>query len=428
MNSIPIVNNMPKNKQPNSTLLPSTMKAFVIDDTTQSNPIDNGKLQTNVPIPTIPSSSYALIRILRAGICNTDLEILQGYMGFKGILGHEFVGTVVALHDDTPEDIKQKWLNKRVCGDINLGCCNNNPPPKCGICHDALQYDTTNSQMSRNHCPNRTVLGILNQNGTFCEYMILPIMNLHEVPPNITNEVAVFAEPLAAACRVVEQGLINFQYNSNHRRGGDRVAILGDGKLGLCVAEILGREYLRHYSSCGGSNNNNDESPPPPPTLFGKHENKMDLVKDSGVRTQLVSTCYIIDDNNQEQISPDHHHKYDVVIDATGNPNGLTLAMALCRPMGKLCLKSTCASGVKGFHSAPIVIDELLVVGSRCGPIDVALNLLSSDEKKDNNIPPLRMEKYITKTFPLSKVREALEFSALKSTMKVQLVMTEGNE
>ena len=160
-----------------TTPLPSTMKAFVIDDTTQSNPIDNGKLQTNVPIPTIPSSSYALIQILRAGICNTDLEILQGYMGFKGILGHEFVGTVVALHDDTPEDIKQKWLNKRVCGDINLSCCNNNPPPKCGICHDALQYNKTNSQMSRNHCPNRTVLGILNQNGTFCEYMILPIMN-----------------------------------------------------------------------------------------------------------------------------------------------------------------------------------------------------------------------------------------------------------
>lgn len=287
-------------------------------------------------------------------------------MGFKGILGHEFVGTVVAFHNDTSQEIKQRWLNKRVCGDINLACCNNNIPTKnCGIC--AGQYNEHNSQMSRNHCPNRTVLGILNQNGTFCEYMVLPIMNLHKVPSNITNEIAVFAEPLAAACRVVEQGLVNFHHQYRGGVRGGRVAILGDGKLGLCIAEIVGREYLRHYPSCDGStnNNNDDESQPPaPPTLFGRHENKLDLVNDSGVQTQLVSTCYI--DDNQEQISPDHHHKYDVVIDATGNPNGLTLAMELCRPMGKLCLKSTCASGVKGFHSAPIVVDELSVVGSRC--------------------------------------------------------------
>ena len=121
-------------------------------------------------------------------------------------------------------------------------------------------------------------------------------------------------------------------------------------------------------------------------------------------------------------------NRYDVVIDATGSPNGLTMAMSLCRPMGKLVLKSTCAAGVKGFHSAPIVIDELSVVGSRCGPIDVALKLLeknSVEASQNGGIPPLRMEKYITKTFPLSQAREALEFAALKTTMKVQLVMTE---
>jgi len=347
-------------------------------------------------------------------------------MGFTGILGHEFVGNVIALHEDAAEDVKEKWMGKRVCGDINLGCCNNSTPitNSCGVCNDSMGYNKIHSQMSRNHCPNRTVLGILNQDGTFCEYMLLPIQNLHQVPENVPDTIAVFAEPLAAACRVVEQGLVNFQYSDNAvasaSRGGDRVAILGDGKLGLCVAEILGREYLR---CCSGETT---QQLPPPPILFGKHKHKLDLVNDSGVQTHLVSACYC--DEKQEQISPKHMNQYDVVIDATGNPNGLSLSMSLCRPMGKLILKSTCAAGVKGFHSAPIVIDELTVVGSRCGPIDLALELLdkNSTEASDNDgIPPLRMEKYLTKTFPLSQAREALEFAALKSTMKVQLVMTE---
>ena len=399
------------------------MKAFVVNDTTQSNPIDNGKLCTDVPTPTIPSSSYALVKILRAGICNTDLEILQGYMGFKGILGHEFVGRVIELHEEATDEIKEAWLQKRVCGDINLGCCNFTPPPECGVCNDTLGYNNTNNiQMSRNHCPNRTVLGILNQNGTFCEFMILPIRNLHVVPDGIPNDIAVFAEPLAAACRVVEQQcLVNFQCTDS--TGGDLVAILGDGKLGLCIAEVLGREYLRHN---GSGNNEATTKLPHPPTLFGKHHDKLALVQNSGVQTQLVSTCYTND--KQDEISANYMNRYDVVIDATGSPNGLTMAMSLCRPMGKLVLKSTCAAGVKGFHSAPIVIDEISVVGSRCGPIDVALQLLeknSVEASQNGGIPPLRMEKYITKTFPLSQAREALEFAALKTTMKVQLVMTE---
>ena len=383
-------------------------------------------------------------------------------MGFKGILGHEFVGRVVALHEQAHEDAKEMWLGKRVCGDINLGCCNNtdfisssssstsmtaatSSASLCGICTDSLGYNSTNPQMARNHCPNRTVLGILNQNGTFCEYMILPIQNLHIVPPRMKNEVAVFAEPLAAACRIVEQGLVNFRYheigdddnnNAMRSRAGDRVAILGDGKLGLCVAEILGREYLRCWKSTKIT------SRPSPPILFGKHTHKLKLVQDSGAQTHLVSTCYIMNENNNNnssgnqtsqrvEISPNYRNKFDVVIDATGNPNGLDLAMSLCRPMGKLVLKSTCAAGVQGFHSAPIVIDELMVVGSRCGPIDVALDIMNksyeADYDNDDNvgIPSLNMEKYITKTFPLSRVRDALECAALKSTLKVQLVMTD---
>jgi threonine dehydrogenase-like Zn-dependent dehydrogenase len=162
---------------------------------------------------------------------------------------------------------------------------------------------------------------------------------------------------------------------------------------------------------------------PAAPVLFGKHQHKLDFVANSGVETRLVSTCY--DDDEQLTVSSNHSNKYDVVIDATGNPNGLTLAMSLCRPMGTLVLKSTCAAGVKGFHSAPIVIDELKVVGSRCGPIEKAIELLESNDTGKDGIPPLKMEKYLTKTFPLSQAREALECAATKSTMKVQLVMEE---
>ena len=143
------------------------MKAFVISSAaTNINPLDNGSLLT-VPTPSMPSPKYALIKVLRAGICNTDLEILRGYMGFKGVLGHEFVGRVVKLHDDAAEEVRKEWLDVRVCGDINLGCCNSVNPPACGVCDDSLGYDGVHSNMSRNHCPNRTVLGILNQDGTF---------------------------------------------------------------------------------------------------------------------------------------------------------------------------------------------------------------------------------------------------------------------
>ena len=289
--------------------------------------------------------------------------------------------------------------------------------------------------MSRNHCPNRTVIGILNQNGTFAEYMSVPLMNLHIVPSSIPDEIAVFSEPLAAACRVVEQGLINFRYRGGSSvRGGDRVAILGDGKLGLCIAEILGREYLQSVAMNEQQQQKQDENgeiklglAPHPPRLFGKHLHKLELVAESGVERHLVQECYS-DGSTMETVSPLHANQYDVVIDSTGNPNGLTLAMTLCRPMGRLVLKSTCAAGVKGFNSAPIVIDELQVVGSRCGPIDKALELLegnSTEEKLDDVVvsPPLRMEKYVTETFPLSRVRDALECAAKRSTMKVQLVM-----
>jgi len=228
------------------------MMAFGIE-----KPGDTEAKIMRLPKPTLEGPGYALIRVLRAGICNTDLELVKGYMGFTGVLGHEFVGVVEQVHDD--ED--QEWVGKRVCGDINVGC------HSCRVCQG--HFDSYCSQMSRNHCPNRTVLGILKRNGAMAEYITLPVRNLHAVPDDMPDEVAVFAEPLAAACRIVEQGLISPQRD-------EKVAILGDGKLGLMIAEVVGREFLKHPGSI-------------PPVLFGKHAQKMNLVSDGGVQGLNVS-------------------------------------------------------------------------------------------------------------------------------------------
>ena len=284
--------------------------------------------------------------------------------------------------------------------------------------------------MSRNHCPNRSVLGILKRHGTFAQFLTLPIQNLHIVPDHVPNAVAVFAEPLAAACRVVEQNLVS-------RPKSDRIAILGDGKLGLMIAEVLGRFVVQE-------NNGRHK-----PILFGKHQHKLDLVKDSGVECKLVTECQDESSTLTGGVSARHANKYDVVVDATGSPTGLTMAAGLCRPMGTLVLKSTCASGAHAFNAAPFVIDELTVVGSRCGPIDRALELLAitKQQQKDVNsnhdnehddssaagggsagtsiVSPLNVEKYITKTFPLSHAHDAIQCAAQKSTMKVQIICNE---
>jgi threonine dehydrogenase-like Zn-dependent dehydrogenase len=292
-----------------------TMLAFSI-----VNPGDTVGKVVELPKPT-PEPGFALIQVLRAGVCNTDLEILQGYMGFHGVLGHEFVGIVEEIgvpkvapddDDDDDEQLKQKWIGQRVCGDINVGCAT------CSVCQNIEQLDTCCSKMSRNHCPNRTVLGILNRNGTMAEYLTLPIGNLHLVPDDVSDEVAVFAEPLAAACRIPEQGLIRYDVVRP-----DTVAILGDGKLGLMIAEVLGREHSRHDLPVGNR-----------PVLFGKHQHKLDLVEGSGVECKSVSECQ--DETAFNGVAAAHSGKYDVVVDATGSPAGLSLAAGLCRPMGTL--------------------------------------------------------------------------------------------
>jgi threonine dehydrogenase-like Zn-dependent dehydrogenase len=300
--------------------------------------------------------------------------------------------------------------------------------------------------LARNHCPHRSVLGILKRDGTMAEYLTLPVRNLHVVPDDMPDEVAVFAEPVAAACRIVEQHLISYdtgttdapQQQQQHRV--DKVAILGDGKLGLMIAEVLGREHVRQLGAKAGQIFD-------APVLFGKHPDKLQLVA-GWVVGKLVSECCSSsfgppttttppDDTSGSSsflnavVSPEYAGAFDVVVDATGSPSGLLLAAALCRPMGTVVLKSTCSAGEK-FNAAPFVIDELKVIGSRCGPLDQALELMKNNNSRPTAgntghfvVPPLHVTKYITKTFPLVQADEAMRCAAEKSTMKVQIICSD---
>jgi threonine dehydrogenase-like Zn-dependent dehydrogenase len=357
------------------------MRAFVVGAD------GKGKLQ-RIPTP-VPAPGEVLIKVLRAGVCNTDLEILQGYMGFQGVLGHEFVGRVVAVGVGSPAgSAAHALLGKRVCGDINLPC---RDAASCKVC-------AAGGVRLRNHCPSRTVLGILNRNGTYADYMTLPAVNCHAVPDNVSDAAAAFCEPLAAAYRIVEQGLL---------RDGDRVCVLGDGKLGLLVAEVIGRESER--LGCR-------------PVLYGKHTEKMELLGN------LVDTRSAARDGGSEVGAASGaplpaDAKFDVVVDCTGSPQGLATAAGLCCPLGTVVLKSTCACGDR-FNPAPFVIDELRIVGSRCGPMPPAVELLASSHESGAK-QRLKVEKYLTRAFPFDDVEEALALAATKGTLKVQLLMGE---
>ena len=317
------------------------MKAFVVRG-------DGGDVE-EVGKP-VPAEGEALVRVLVAGVCNTDLEILKGYMGFEGIVGHEFVGLC-----ETPGPM----AGKRVVGEINCAC------GTCGVCEEG-------GIRQRNHCPERSVLGILKKDGTYAEYLTLPFANLHVVPDTVTTENAAFAEPLAAAFRVIEQGLIT---------KNDSVAIVGDGKLGLLVARVLCAKQKV--------------------TLFGRHASKMALIEHDNLTTRLL--------DNPASVTTTE--KFDVVVDATGSPEGLDRARAYLRPLGTLVLKSTCAAGAN-FHTAPFVIDELKIVGSRCGPFEPALDLLATG---------LDLTPLISATFPLTDAQGAITKAKQKGTLKVQL-------
>ena len=311
------------------------------------------KLDKNYPKP-LPKKGEALIRVTCAGICNTDYEITKGYMGYKGVLGHEFVGIVEEVNA-----ADSSWIGKRVVAEISWGCDH----PDCEWC----------AQKNYRHCPNRHTIGIWKKDGCFAEYITLPVNILFEVPDNVPDEQAVFVEPLAAACEIMEQ---------LHIEPIKKVLVLGDGKLGLTTALALHAFNLDVL-------------------LVGKHKNKLDIAKSQGVKTILLDSFV-------------SEKKYDVVVEATGTASGFEMSMSLTKPRGVLVLKSTVATG-KELNLAPIVIDEITVLGSRCGQFPPALRLL-----KNNRID---FKPFISGIYNIDNAMEAFEANKKKDTLKILIKM-----
>lgn len=309
------------------------------------------KLVDNYDKP-VPQKGEALVRVTLAGICNTDYEITKGYMGYVGVLGHEAVGVVEEVNSGD-----KSLVGKRVVPEISYGC----KDPNCEWC----------GKHNYRHCPNRHTLGIWHKDGVFAQYFTMPVEVLFEVPDNITDEQAVFTEPLAAALEINEQ---------LHIKPMDKIVVLGDGKLGLITALALNAQNLNV-------------------TLVGKHQNKLDIARAQGVKTALLNDFKI------EKI-------YDVVVEATGSVNGFETSLALTKPRGVLVLKSTVATG-KELNLAPIVIDEITVLGSRCGQFPPALRLLKSGKI---DFSPL-----ISATYEMDDAIEAFEKNKEKDTLKVLL-------
>jgi len=299
-----------------------------------------------LPVPR-PAQGEALIRVLSAGICTTDIELKRGYMDFKGVPGHEFVGLV--------EECSNPHLQgKRVVGEINCVC------HTCQYCQLEMPH----------HCLNRSVLGIVNRPGAFAEFVALPEENLHLVPNSIRDDVAVFTEPTAAAFRILEQIPIG---------SDDRIIVLGDGKLGQLVAQVL---HLRSKHL----------------TCVGKHRWKLDLLNKLRIATAL----------GDEPIE----RGADVVVDATGSYEGLTRALELVRPEGTIVLKTTAARPTALDLSAPVV-DEVRIVGSRCGPFRPALEALA--------LGNVEVRPMISEAYELAEGPRAFERAVAKDVMKVVL-------
>jgi alcohol dehydrogenase len=273
--------------------------------------LEHGALRLERPNPP-QHPTECLIRVTHAGICGTDLQLLEGYADFTGTPGHEFVGVV----EDAPKR-HAHWIGKRVVGEVNVGC------GTCDWCTRGIKA----------HCPTRTVLGIRGRPGAFAEYVTLPAANLHEVPAGMDDAAAVFVEPVAAACRILDQvSLTSFA----------RVAVLGDGRLGNLTAQVL-------------------RTRTPNVTLFGRHADKIRIAR--AVR---------IDARDRGE----KRQRYDVVVEATGRREGFARAIELVEPRGTIVLKSTC-HGETRLPLWAIPVQEITVIGSRCGPFDAAIDLLT---------------------------------------------------
>jgi alcohol dehydrogenase len=307
--------------------------------------LENGRVEVRrESLPRVPKG-YARIRLLQAGICSTDLELQRGYYGFAGTPGHEFVGEVT-------ESEEVKWLGKRVVGEINLAC---------GVC------EWCNRGLGR-HCPTRKVLGIVNHPGAFREFLTLPVRNLRVVPAGIPTEQAVFIEPVAAACEILDQVKVP--------RGG-RIAVLGDGKLGLLVSQVLAGHGAKVH-------------------LYGRHKEKMRIAEWAGVTAETDGKLPV--------------RAWPMVVDATGSPAGLQSAISMCEPRGTVIMKST-VHGLVAIDTAPAIVNEVTLVGSRCGRFEPAIRMLSSGR--------VRVSEMIAAEFPLDRAPEAFAAAATKGTLKV---------
>jgi threonine dehydrogenase-like Zn-dependent dehydrogenase len=327
--------------------------------------VSNGKLKpVSKPLPNL-RPGWALIRVRAAGICNTDVEILRGYHAFCGTLGHEFVGEVADIHR-VSESLKKKWLGRRVVGEINVSCAAPGFRPVCAFCRRGL----------KTHCPRRTVLGIVAHDGAFAKYLALPLENLHAVPDSVSDDQAVFVEPLAAACEILEQ------VDAGKFR---EAAVLGDGKLAQLIVMAL-------------------QTAVPRVVMYGKHEKKLALARRAGVKTKTVRG----DASDLKRVK----ESYGLLVEATGSPSGFALAQHMTEPCGTLVLKST-FHGAAPIETWPIVVKELTVVGSRCGPFAKAIALLRSGK-----VDPTAL---ITRTFPMKEAPAAIRFAQKPGVMKVLL-------
>ncbi|HZY43523.1 MAG TPA: alcohol dehydrogenase catalytic domain-containing protein [Anaerolineae bacterium] len=314
--------------------------------------VDHGlRFEKDYSIPT-PPPGEALVRVLQAGICNTDLELVKGYLNFKGVPGHEFVGMVEKAAK------REDLIGQRVAGEINAAC------GKCETCRAGRPT----------HCPNRTTLGINRRDGAFADYLLLPFENLHPLPDPVSNDQAVFVEPLAAACEILEQIKIH---------PTDRVVVIGDGKLGLLCAQVIA------LTGCWLS-------------VLGRHSDKLQILNERHIHTT-------IDINEFAPAS------IDIVVEATGTPSGFETARKIVRPRGTIVLKSTYNSDLNVSLSL-VVVDEVSLIGSRCGPFEPAIRLLANRQ--------VEVDRLIQARYSLNEGLQAFERAATKGTMKVIVEMT----
>jgi threonine dehydrogenase-like Zn-dependent dehydrogenase len=295
----------------------------------------------------LPLPGQALIRLLVGGICTTDLEVVKGYAGFQGVLGHEFAGLVVECEDE-------QWIGRRVVGGINLGC------GRCAVCLSE----------GPEHCPDRTVLGIIGHEGAFADYLTLPVANLLAVPDELPDEAAVFVEPLAAALRIREQIVV---------RPSDQVAVVGPGRLGTLIAQVLALSGTQVI-------------------VLGRRRESLELIEQLGLAADLVDGPV--------------DRSFDLVVEATGNEAGLAHSLRLLRPQGTLVLKSTFA-GRATVDLSRIVVDEIRIVGSRCGPFAPALRLLGSGA--------IRVQEMIEGQYRLQDGADAFEHASRPGVRKILL-------